>query len=213
MKTPINLLISLTQEQLAHIQFPLGNLRKTEVRKAAGECHFVNASKPDSQDICFVPDGNYTAFLERETGKKYQQGNFVDNEGNILGRHKGIVSYTIGQRKGLGIALGKPVYVTGINVENNTVTLGSEKELFFREFIVNDFNWISGTVPYSVIHCNVKIRYRQKEQPAKAIPLSDGRVKITYNEPQRAITPGQAAVLYDGDIVLGGGVIETLCGV
>lgn len=203
-------LYSMTQEQLAHVQFPLGKMRKSEVRKLAGESHFINASKPDSQDICFVPDGDYTAFLERETGKKYQPGNFVDREGNVLGTHKGIVSYTIGQRKGLGIALGKPAYVTKINTENNTVTLGDESDLFSGAFIVGDFNWISGEAPEGEFHCNVKVRYRQKEQPAKIMPLPDGRVKIEFIEPQRAITPGQAAVLYDCDTVLGGGTIESV---
>lgn len=201
-------LYSMTQEQLKHVQFPLGNLRKTEVREVAADCHFINAAKPDSQDICFVPDGDYASFLERETGKVYETGDFTDPEGNVLGTHKGIVHYTIGQRKGLGIAAGKPIYVTAINTKDNTVTLSDEKDLFERALIVDDFNWISGKAPEGEFNCKAKIRYRQVEQPAKVIPLSDGRVKIIFDEPQRAITAGQAAVLYDGDTVLGGGTIE-----
>ena len=201
-------LYSMTQEQLKHVQFPLGNLRKTEVREVATSCQFINAAKPDSQDICFVPDGDYASFLERETGKSYKEGDFKDLEGNVLGTHKGIVHYTIGQRKGLGIAAGKPIYVTAINTKDNTVTLSDEKDLFERALIVDDFNWISGKAPEEAFNCKAKIRYRQVEQPAKVIPLPDGRVKIVFDEPQRAITAGQAAVLYDGDIVLGGGTIE-----
>lgn len=201
-------LYSMTQEQLKHVQFPLGSLKKTDVRKVAEESNFINASKPDSQDICFVPDGDYASFLERETGKKYKEGDFVDIEGNVLGTHKGIVHYTIGQRKGLGVAFGKPLYVTDINTEDNLVTLGDNNDLFRTSLIVGDFNWISGEAPSGEIKCKAKIRYRQSEQPATVTPLEDGRVKIVFDEPQRAITKGQAAVIYDGDIVLGGGTIE-----
>lgn len=207
MKDQSYVLYSMTQSQLSRVKFPLGEMRKTDVRKLASESSFTNASKPDSQDICFVPDGDYAAFLERETGKKYKNGNFIDINGNVIGQHKGIVRYTIGQRKGLGVAFGKPVYVTAINTKDNTVTLSDEKDLFGTSFIADDFNWISGEAPEGEISCKVKIRYRQKEQPATVQPLSDGRVKVTFDLPQRAITPGQAAVLYDGDIVLGGGVI------
>ncbi|MDO4965392.1 MAG: tRNA 2-thiouridine(34) synthase MnmA [Lachnospiraceae bacterium] len=203
-------LYSMTQEQLKHTLFPIGNIKKTEVRGLAEENLFVNANKPDSQDICFVPDGDYAAFLKRHTGKKYKTGDFIDNEGNVLGEHKGIVNYTIGQRKGLGVAFGKPLYVTDIRPDDNVVVLGENEDLFSKSFIVTDFNWISGVVPVGEISCKVKIRYRQKEQPATVRPLSDGRVEIEFDEPQRAITKGQAAVLYDGDIVLGGGTIEIL---
>lgn len=203
-------LYSMTQEQLKHTLFPIGNIKKTEVRGLAEENLFVNANKPDSQDICFVPDGDYAAFLKRYTGKKYKIGDFIDCEGNVLGEHKGIVNYTIGQRKGLGVAFGKPLYVTDIRPDDNVVVLGENEDLFSKSFIVTDFNWISGVVPVGEISCKVKIRYRQKEQPATVRPLSDGRVEIEFDEPQRAITKGQAAVLYDGDIVLGGGTIEIL---
>lgn len=203
-------LYSLTQQQLAHVQFPLGALKKSDVRKLAQDSQFVNAEKPDSQDICFVPDGDYGAFLERETGKVYETGNFVDTEGNVLGTHRGIVRYTIGQRKGLGVSADKRLYVTALNLEENTVTLGEDQDLFGTTFIAGDFNWISGKTPTQEFPCNVKIRYRQVEQPAKVYPLSDGRVKVIFEKPQRAITAGQAAVLYEGDTVLGGGTIEEI---
>ncbi|MCQ2507101.1 MAG: tRNA 2-thiouridine(34) synthase MnmA [Lachnospiraceae bacterium] len=203
-------LYSMTQEQLKHTMFPLGNMRKSEVRKLAEENSFINADKPDSQDICFVPDGDYAAFLERRTERKYPRGNFVSTNGEILGTHQGIVRYTIGQRKGLGIAFGKPMYVVEIRPFTNEVVLGTNEELFRKSFVVEDFNWIGGKPSLEEIACNVKIRYRQKEQPAKVRPLTDNSVEITFDVPQRAITPGQAAVLYDNDTVLGGGIIEKL---
>lgn len=203
-------LYAMSQEQLKHTLFPLGGLRKTDVRTIADTNGFINASKPDSQDICFVPDGDYATFLQKQTGSTYPKGNFVDKAGNILGEHKGIICYTIGQRKGLGIAFGKPMYVAAVRSCDNTVVLGEDCELYSSSLIANDFNWISGTAPNTPISCKAKIRYRQKEQPAKASLLADGRVKIEFIAPQRAITPGQAVVLYDDDIVLGGGTIETV---
>ncbi|MCR4650913.1 MAG: tRNA 2-thiouridine(34) synthase MnmA [Lachnospiraceae bacterium] len=201
-------LYSLTQEQLAHIMFPLGGMRKSEVRSLAEESRFINAEKPDSQDICFVPDGDYGAFLERYTGKNYVPGDFIDVNGNVLGRHKGTVRYTIGQRKGLGIAFGKPMYVKSINVADNTVTLAEDDDLYEDRLVADDFNWISGVIPATEIRCSARIRYRHKEQPAVVYPQADGSVKIIFEEPQRAITSGQAVVLYDGDTVLGGGRIR-----
>ncbi len=200
-------LYSMTQEQLAHTMFPLGGLRKSQVREIAGESRFVNAQKPDSQDICFVPDGDYAGFIERFSGKKYEPGIFKDMEGNELGIHKGLIHYTIGQRKGLGIAAGKPMYVKEICVADNCVILGDEKDLYATTFYVEDMNWISGEVPNDEIHCKVKTRYRQKEQAATVIATGKKTAKISFANPQRAITKGQAAVLYDGDIVLGGGTI------
>ena len=201
-------LYSMTQEQLAHTLFPLGNMRKTQVRQLADENGFVNAQKPDSQDICFVPDGNYVGFLEQYTGKRYPKGEFVDANGNVLGSHKGIVRYTIGQRKGLGLSLPEPMYVRQIDPKENRIVLGAEQELYQKEVIAADFNWISGEVPKDEIRCKAKIRYRQKEQWATARAVDDTHVQIQFDEPQRAVTPGQAAVLYDGDTVLGGGVIK-----
>ena len=200
-------LYSLTQEQLAHVQFPLGNMRKEEVRKVADASGFVNAHKADSQDICFVPDGDYAAFIERHTGKVYPEGDFVDSEGHVLGTHKGIVHYTIGQRKGLGIPFGKPMYVKGVDVEENKVILGENDELFSTTLKARDFNWISGEIPEGEVRCKAKIRYRHAEQAATVKVLDDQTVEVVFDEPQRAITPGQAVVLYDGDVVLGGGTI------
>ncbi len=202
-------LYNMTQEQLGHTLFPLGVLRKSQVRTLAQDNLFVNANKPDSQDICFVPDGDYVKFLKSYTGKEYPPGNFVDKDGTVLGQHNGIVNYTIGQRKGLGIAFGKPMYVTKIDPAQNEVVLGEEQDLYSRAFTVSDFNWISGVAPTGQIQCQAKTRYRQAEKPAIAHVLEDGKVEVIYEEKQRAITPGQAAVLYDGDIVLGGGIIES----
>ena len=200
-------LYSLTQEGLAHTAFPLGSLCKSETRKIAEEHGFINAHKPDSQDICFVPDGDYARVIELNTGKKYEPGDFVDKQGNVLGRHRGIINYTIGQRKGLGISAAAPLYVCSIDTKNNTVVLGDDKDLYSDTLEADEFNWISGVVPASPVRCRAKIRYRQKEQPATAYPVGDAMVKIVFDEPQRAITPGQSAVLYDGDVVLGGGTI------
>lgn len=200
-------LYTMTQAQLAHTLFPLGGMRKAEVRRLAAQNGFVNAQKPESQDICFVPDGNYTAFLERCTGKSYPVGDFISAAGAVLGRHKGIVRYTIGQRRGLGLALPEPMYVSGLDAEKNTVTIGSRQELYSTEAIVGDCNWVSGDVLKAEIRCKVKIRYRQAEQWAIVMPAGDKAVRIVFDEPQWAITPGQAAVLYDGDVVLGGGTI------
>ena len=200
-------LYSLTQDQLAHTLFPLGGTSKDETRRIAEECGFSNANKPDSQDICFVPDGDYAKVIALHTGKTYAPGDFIDKDGNVIGTHRGIVHYTIGQRKGLGVSAATPLYVCKIDVGQNTVTLGEDRDLFSTELTVGDFNWISGEAPRDPFKCDAKIRYRQKQQPATVFPLEDGKVKIVFDEPQRAITPGQAAVLYDGETVLGGGTI------
>ena len=201
-------LYSMTQDQLAHTMFPLGGMRKTEVRAIAQVCGFVNAEKPDSQDICFVPNGDYASVIELQTGKRPVEGNFMDKQGNVLGRHKGVIHYTIGQRKGLGISSTEPLYVCGISPQDGNVILGSNDDLFSREADISDFNWISGKVFEGEFRCKAKIRYRHPEQWATVLPTGADTVHITFDEPQRAITPGQAAVLYDGDIVLGGGTIK-----
>ena len=200
-------LYSLTQDQLAHTLFPLGGTSKDETRRIAEECGFSNAHKPDSQDICFVPDGDYAKVIALHTGKTYAPGDFIDKDGSVIGTHRGIVHYTIGQRKGLGVSAATPLYVCKIDVGQNTVTLGEDRDLFSTELTVGDFNWISGEAPRDPFKCDAKIRYRQKQQPATVFPLEDEKVKIVFDEPQRAITPGQAAVLYDGETVLGGGAI------
>lgn len=198
----------MTQDQLVHTMFPLGSMQKTEVRAIAEESGFVNADKPDSQDICFVPNGDYASVIELQTGKESAEGNFVDKQGNNLGRHKGVIHYTIGQRKGLGVSSTEPLYVCNICPKDGNVVLGSNDDLFSREADVSDFNWISGEVPGSEFRCKAKIRYRQPEQWVTVIPTGADTVHIVFDEPQRAITPGQAAVFYDGDTVLGGGTIK-----
>lgn len=200
-------LYSLTQEQLAHTLFPLGSHVKDETRKIAEEQGFVNAGKRDSQDICFVPDGKYAGFIENYTGKKYPPGDFVDEDGNVLGTHKGIIDYTIGQRKGLGLSLPRPLYVKEKDVEHNKVILAPNNDLYSTMVKVADFNWIAFDEPEHPIRGQVKIRYSQKAADATIMPLGGGKVGIQFDEPQRAVTKGQAAVAYDGDIVIGGGTI------
>ena len=201
-------LYDMTQQRLARTLFPLGELRKTEARDLAREADFINADKPDSQDICFVPDGDYASVIERFTGKKTEPGNFVDTKGNVLGKHNGIIRYTIGQHRWLGLSLSEKKYVCRIRPDKNEIVLGNSEELFSREFSVGDFNWISGEAPSEPFRCKAKVRYRQQEQPALVTPCADGTVEVVFDEPQRAITPGQAAVFYDGETVLGGGVME-----
>ena len=200
-------LYSLTQEQLAHTRLPLGAMHKSETRRIAEEQGFYNADKPDSQDICFVPDGDYAGFITRFTGHDCPAGDFVDEEGHVLGRHKGIVHYTVGQRKGLGIAADAPLYVKQIDAAFNRVVLSGNESLFSRELTANDFNWIAYDVPPRELRASARVRYHQREQAATVTVLGDGRVHLVFDEPQRAITPGQAVVLYDGDTLLGGGTI------
>jgi tRNA-specific 2-thiouridylase len=200
-------LYSLTQFQLAHTKFPLGNMHKSETREVAEKNGFANAQKKESQDICFVPDGDYAAAIKRFTGKTYPEGNFKDLDGNILGKHQGIIRYTIGQRKGLGLALKQPMYVCRKDMADNSVILGLNEDLFSKDLDVYDFNWIAYEIPPAELRAKVKIRYRQTEQWATVTPTGDKTVHITFDEPQRAITAGQAAVLYDGDTVIGGGTI------
>jgi tRNA-specific 2-thiouridylase len=201
-------LYSLTQEQLSHTLFPLGELKKEETRRIAEENGFINAKKHDSQDICFVPDGDYAAFIESYTGKKYPAGDFVDKNGKKLGDHCGIIRYTIGQRKGLGLALPAPMYVCEKDVINNKVILCSNQELFSKTLTASKFNWIAFDTPPKQFRADAKIRYNQAAQPATVIIDYEGTVTVTFDEPQRAIAKGQAVVLYDGDTVIGGGTIN-----
>ena len=201
-------LYSLTQEQLAHTRLPLGEFEKADTRRIAEELGFFNARKPDSQDICFVPDGDYAAFIERTTGKTYPEGNFVDEQGNVLGRHRGIIHYTVGQRRGLGIAAETPLYVKRIDPERNEVVLCRDEALYSRALTAKELNWMAFETPPDSFRASAKIRYRHTEQPCTVKVLPGGRVAVEFDEPQRAATPGQAVVFYDGDTVLGGGVIE-----
>ena len=200
-------LASLDQYQLSHILFPLGELTKTEVRAIAAEQGFLNARKRDSQDICFVPDGDYSAFLARYTGKTYAPGDYLDLSGKIVGRHKGAVCYTKGQRKGLGLAMGVPVYVCSKDMQRNTVTVGPNEALFSPALRANNWNWYPFPTLTQPIQVTVKIRHSQQEQPATVYPESDGFARVEFHQPQRAVTPGQAVVLYDGELVVGGGTI------
>lgn len=201
-------LYSLTQEQLKHTLFPLGELEKTQVRAIAEKAGLVNSEKPDSQDICFVPDGDYVSFIEKFTGKRTKCGNFVDMDGKVLGKHKGIIGYTVGQRKGLGISLGKPAYVVKKDIESNTVTLGDEADLYTKTLIAEDVNLISVEAIDAPIRVTAKTRYSQTEQPAVVSYLGNGEYLVEFDKPQRAVTSGQAVVFYDGDVVVGGGTIR-----
>ena len=200
-------LYNLSQEQLAHTLFPLGELHKDQVRAIAEENGFINAHKRESQDICFVPNGDYAAFIESYTGRHYPPGDFVDTQGNVLGRHKGIIRYTIGQRRGLGLALPAPLYVCKKDPESNTVTLCPNEQLNSTVVRVTEFNWLSIAAPAEPLHAAAKIRYNMHQAPCTVEVLPGGDVQLTFDAPQRAVTPGQAAVIYDGDTVLGGGRI------
>ncbi len=200
-------LYSLTREQLAHTLFPLGGLTKPEVREIAAENGFVNANKHDSQDICFVPNGDYFSFIEKYTGKTYPAGDFVDLNGKVLGQHKGIIRYTVGQRRGLGLALPASMYVVQKDLEQNRVVLGFNEDLFSKEVTVRDMNLTACDRLDRPTRLCAKIRYNQTEQPATVVQTDETHLKIVFDEPQRAVTAGQAAVLYDGDTVVGGGTI------
>lgn len=198
---------ALTQHQLCHILLPLGGLTKARVRELAAVNGFENANKADSQDICFVPDGDYASFIESRTGKSYPCGDFVDSEGKVLGKHKGIIRYTVGQRKGLGLALPAPMYVYKKDVKNNRVILSDNESLFCNTLETNGFNWVAFERPDAPFKATVKTRYKSAFADATVYPDKDG-VKIVFDTPQRAITPGQAAVVYIGDTLIGGGVIK-----
>lgn len=201
-------LYGLTQSQLAKTIFPLGNMTKEKARNLAGSMDFQNSHKKESQDICFVPDGDYFKFIESYTGEKFKEGYFKDKNGNILGKHKGIEKYTIGQRKGLGLALPQPMYVCEKNTDRNEVILCANEELFEKEVFINHFNWVSMENPNTEFKATAKIRYNMKEQPCTVYPLTDTEIKIIFDKPQRAITKGQSAVIYNEDYVIGGGIIE-----
>lgn len=201
-------LYSLKQEQLKVTKFPLGNYTKQQVREIAEENGFVNARKHESQDICFVPDGDYSKFIEYYTGKTYPCGDFVDMNGKRLGEHKGIIRYTIGQRRGLGLALPASMYVVEKDVDNNKVILGFNDDLFKKEVNVKNISFTACDGLDKPERLCAKIRYNQKEQPATVTQTDENHFTIVFDEPQRAITKGQAAVLYDGDTVVGGGTIE-----
>ncbi|MGI6591172.1 MAG: tRNA 2-thiouridine(34) synthase MnmA [Eggerthellaceae bacterium] len=231
-------LYSLTQHQLAHTLLPLGGMTKAEVRSIAAEAGLQTAAKRESQDICFVPDGDYAGFLERRLGKPFPEGDIVDGSGTVLGRHAGAARYTIGQRKGLGVAAGHPVYVCGKDMRTNRVVVGDRAMLACGALIADEWNWIvdpamlqgqaedlrcrafqhdervpasgclSAAASSDAFSAQAKLRYRQEARPCLVHPLADGRVRLEFPEPEYAVAPGQSAVIYRGDVVLGGGTIR-----
>lgn len=203
-------LACLNQHQLSHTHFPLGELTKEEARLIAESQGFVNARKKDSQDICFVPDGDYVAFMKRYTEKEYPAGDYLNLEGKVVGKHCGAVCYTLGQRKGLGIALGAPVYVCSKDMQANTVTVGPESALFATTLIADNWNWFPFEELTEPIRVLAKARYRHIPQPATVYPMEGGKAKVVFDAPQRAMTPGQTVALYDGDMVVGGGIITEI---
>ncbi len=198
----------LTQNQLSRLLLPLGSYRKAQIREIAAELGFVNSNKPDSQDICFVPDGSYVRFIEEYTGKPVEGGTFVDTQGRILGKNTGMVHYTVGQRKGLGISFPEPMYVVGKNSKSNTVTLAKHSQAGTRRVYAEAMNYIAFDKPKGDIRIKAKTRYSQKEADAMLYPDADGKAVIEFNEPQLFSAPGQSVVLYDGDVVVGGGYIK-----
>ena len=200
-------LYSLSQEQLAHTVLPLGNYTKSEIREIAAEQGFINAKKHDSQDICFVPDGDYAAFIENHTGEAFPEGDFTDINGNVLGQHRGIIRYTIGQRRGIGISSNEPLYVLKVCPKDNKVIIGKNDDLFSKTLEADNINLIALDKIASPLRLTAKIRYKHKESPCTVLQTDNDRLHVEFDEPQRAITPGQALVLYDGDTVVGGGVI------
>lgn len=199
-------LYQFTQEQLSHTLMPLGEYSKEEIRKKAEEIGLDVASKPDSMEICFVEDGNYAEFIKDYANYSPLPGNIFDVDGNILGKHKGLIYYTVGQRKGIG-AYGRPMFVMKINAKTNSITLGEKGMEYSNALFAKNVNFISGETPPQPIEAEVKIRYQAKSVKATITPSEDGAI-ITFNLPVRAVTPGQSVVFYDGDIVLGGGIVE-----
>ena len=200
-------LYNLTQHQLAHTLFPLGNAEKNNIREIADKYGLCVASKPDSQEICFIPDNKYAGFITNYTKKVFPPGNFVDLDGNILGLHKGIINYTLGQRRGLGIALGKHMYVTKINPKENTVTLCDEEHRYTDKLTLEKINLISIDSLNTSLRAQVKIRSNANPVPALLVPSAGGQVTVLFDEKQRLTAPGQSVVFYDEDTVIGGGLV------
>ena len=204
-------LYMLTQQQLVASRFPLGGLSKDEIRDIAQQQRLITAHKADSQDICFIPDGDYPAFIRRYTGRDYPAGDFIDPAGRVLGCHEGIISYTLGQRRGLGVSSADGrLYVTRIDPVSNTVTLGGNDALFGRTLEADSINFIPFDRLDRPLRVQAKVRYRQQAQEAVVEQVDADRIRVTFDRPQRAMTPGQAVVLYDGDLVVGGGTIRSV---
>lgn len=203
-------LYNFTQDQLAHTLMPCGAYEKTKIREIAKEIGLAVHNKKDSEEICFISDNNHGKYISESRPSRVKPGNFVDKEGNVLGKHKGIVYYTIGQRKGLGLSLGRPVFVTGINAKTNEVIIGSEDEIFKNDLIATDVNFISFDKLEGELNVQAKIRYSARPAEAIIYPLPNGKVKVSFKDKQRAITKGQSVVFYDKEVVVGGGIIESI---
>lgn len=201
-------LFTLTQEQLEHVLLPLGDYTKPEVRQMAAEMGLAVAKKPDSQEICFIPDNNYQQFLREYDGGHDRPGLIVDTKGRVLGRHQGLSYYTIGQRKGLGVSVGHPVYVVDLNAAENLVILGEKEENLACSLLADELNWMSVPDLQKPLSVKAKIRYRTPAAEAVLKPAADGLVRVDFSELQRAITPGQAVVFYQDDLLVGGGFIK-----
>ncbi len=201
-------LYNLTQHQLSHTLMPVGEYTKDEIRAIAEKIGLTVANKPDSQEICFIPDHDYAKFIEENTDCRLPEGNFVDKDGNILGRHQGITHYTVGQRKGLNLAMGRPVFVTAIRPETNEVVIGDNEDVFSRRLTCSKLNWMAvDGIPGEGMRVTAKIRYSHKGAPCMIRIIGEDLLECVFDDPQRAATPGQAVVFYDGEYVVGGGTI------
>ena len=201
-------LYNMTQEQLAHTLFPLGGYLKSEVREMAAKYDLAVADKPDSQEICFIPDDDYKRFMREETDVESTPGPILDLDGHRLGTHQGLVNYTVGQRKGLGIAVGRPIFVVELDMAQNALIVGDDSDVFFKSLVAADLNFILINELNEPLRVMAKVRYHAKEVPALLSPLPNGRAKLEFDEPERAVTPGQSVVFYDQDDVVGGGIIQ-----
>ena len=202
-------LYNLTQEQLSRTLMPVGEYDKEQIRKMAEKIGLPVAGKPDSQEICFIPDNDYASYIEKETGQTFLEGNFVDAGGRVLGKHKGIIHYTVGQRKGLGLSLGAPAFVTELRPETNEVVIGTNEDTFHDRLLADRVNWMSIPELQGERRVTAKIRYSHQGAPCIICMTGEDEVECRFDEPVRAITPGQAVVFYDGDIVVGGGTIRS----
>ncbi|MBQ9375529.1 MAG: tRNA 2-thiouridine(34) synthase MnmA [Ruminococcus sp.] len=199
-------LYSMTQDQIAHTLFPVGELSKDKIRQIAEQNSLINADKPDSQDICFIPDGDYAKFITENSGEQ-PEGDIILTDGTKLGRHKGLIHYTIGQRKGIGVSYSEPLFVIDKNLSDNTLILGTKDEQGCTSLIADDVNFIPFEKLAEPFECTAQTRYHQKDVPCTVSPLDDGRIKVVFNTKHKAVSVGQAVVLYDGDYIVGGGTI------
>jgi len=200
---------TMTQDQLSHTLFPVGLFTKSEIRKKAREWDLPVAERPESQEICFIPDKNYVEFLKVRKPEAFRPGPIINMEGEVLGHHDGIIHFTVGQRRGLGIAAPHPLYVLEINTSTNEIVVGLNEDLYKKDLVAEQVNWISGDMLISPVPARARIRYKHKEAAALLVPLDSEKIRVEFERPQRAITPGQAVVFYEGDVVLGGGIIIT----